>query len=116
MNLLLPNAFFKFQIESMIGLDTNKISIDISESKIPLSLQPNYVEIYQGGNSLHNATIDFDYKTGMALIDLTPSAKDKFDDIFKSAAKYLPFTFSFKTSSREGPNISKYHFYVIGND
>ena len=94
----------------MIGLDSNQISVDISESKIPLPLQPDYVEIYQGGNSIHNSTIDFDYKTGMALINLTPSAKDKFDEIFKSAAKYLPFTFSFMTSSRRGLNISKYHF------
>lgn len=103
MNLLLPNAFFKFQIESMIGLDTNKISIDISESKIPLSLQPNYVEIYQGGNSIHNATINFDPKSGMALISLTPGVKETFDELFKSAAKYLPFTFSFIThqSSRK---------------
>ena len=87
----------------MIGLDSNKISIDISESKIPLSLQPNYVEIYQGGNSIHNATIDFDRKTGMALISLTASVKETFDGLFKSAAKYLPFTFSFIThqSSRK---------------
>ena len=97
----------------MIGLDSNKISIDISESKIPLSLQPNYVEIYQGGNSIHNVTINFDYKTGMALINLTPSAKNKFDEIFKSAAKYLPFTFSFMTTSGRDQNISKYNFYVI---
>ena len=94
----------------MIGLDSNQISVDISESKIPLPLQPDYVEIYQGGNSIHNVTIHFDNKTGMALINLTPSAKDKFDEIFKSAAKYLPFTFSFMTSSRRGLNISKYHF------
>ena len=66
----------------MIGLDSNKISIDISESKIPLSLQPNYVEIYQGGNSIHNATIDFDRKTGMALISLTASVKETFDGLF----------------------------------
>ena len=87
----------------MIGLDSNKISIDISESKIPLSMQPNYVEIYQGGNSVHNATIDFDGKTGMALISLTASVKETFDGLFKSAAKYLPFTFSFIThhSSRK---------------
>ena len=87
----------------MIGLDSNKISIDISESKIPLSMQPNYVEIYQGGNSVHNATIDFDRKTGMALISLTVSVKETFDGLFKSAAKYLPFTFSFIThqSSRK---------------
>ena len=87
----------------MIGLDSNKISIDISESKIPLSMQPNYVEIYQGGNSVHNATIDFDRKTGMALISLTASVKETFDGLFKSAAKYLPFTFSFIThhSSRK---------------
>ena len=94
----------------MIGLDSNQIGVDISERKIPLLLQPDYVEINQGGNSIHNSTIDFDYKTGMALINLTPSAKDKFDDIFKSAAKYLPFTFSFMTSSRQGLNISKYNF------
>ena len=87
----------------MIGLDTNKISIDISESKIPLSLQPNYVEIYQGGNSIHNTTINFDPKSGMALISLTPSVKETFDGLFNSAAKYLPFTFSFIThqSSRK---------------
>ena len=96
----------------MIGLDSNKISIDINESKIPVTLQPNHVEIYQGGNSIHNSTIHFDYKTGMALINLTPSAKDKFDKIFKSAAKYLPFKFSFMTSSHRS-STRKYHFYTL---
>ena len=87
----------------MIGLDSNQISIDISESKIPLPLQPDYVEIYQGGNSIHNTTINFDPKSGIALISLTPSVKETFDELFNSAAKYLPFTFSFIThqSSRK---------------
>ena len=41
----------------MIGLESNNITVDIHESKVPLNMQPDYVEIYHNGNILHNGNL-----------------------------------------------------------
>ena len=78
----------------MIGLESNKITINIHESKVPLKMQPDRVEIYHNGNILHNGNIIFCSKTGVVKVDVG-SSRDKFDEIFNSARRYMPFTFKF---------------------
>ena len=78
----------------MIGLESNNITVDIHESKVPLNMQPDYVEIYHNGNILHNGNIIFCSKTGVVKVDVG-SSRDKFDEIFISARRYMPFTFKF---------------------
>ena len=81
----------------MIGLESNKITINIHESKVPLKMQPDRVEIYHNGNILHNGNIIFCSKTGVVKVDVG-SSQDKFDEIFNSARRYMPFTFKFFAS------------------
>ena len=78
----------------MIGLKSNKITIDIHESKVPLSMQPDRVEIFHNGNILHNGKISFNCKTGVVKFNIG-SSKDKFDEVFNSARRHIPFTFNF---------------------
>ena len=78
----------------MIGLESKKITIDIHESKVPVSMQPDYVEIFHNGNILYNGKISFDCKTGMVKVNIG-SSKDKFDEVFNSARRHIPFTFNF---------------------
>ena len=84
----------------MIGLESTKINIDIHESKVPLKMQPVYGEIYHDGKLLHNDKISFNCKTGEVKFDIG-SSKDNFDEIFKSAGRYLPFTFKFMSHLRQ---------------
>ena len=78
----------------MIGLDSNKITIDIHESKVPLSMQPDHIEISHNGNILYTGKISFNLKTGMVQVNIG-SSRDKFDEVFNSARRYMPFTFKF---------------------
>ena len=81
----------------MIGLKSNKITIDIHESKVPLSMQPDRVEIFHDGNMLHNGKISFNCKTGVVKVNIG-SSKHKFDEVFNSARRYMPFIFKFFAS------------------
>ena len=81
----------------MIGLESKKITIDIHESKVPVSMQPDYVEIFHNGNILYNGKISFYYKTGVVIVNIG-SRKDKFDEVFNSVRRYMPFTFKFFAS------------------
>ena len=84
----------------MIGLESNKICIDIHESKVPLRMRPKYVEIYHDGKLLHKDRISLNAITGVVNIDVE-AIKEKFDEIFNSAGRYLPFTFKFLTHLRQ---------------
>ena len=78
----------------MIGLESNKITIDIHESKVPLSMVPDRVEIFHDGNILHNGKISFYCETGVVKVDIG-SSKEKIDEVFNSVRRYFPFTFKF---------------------
>ena len=84
----------------MIGLESINITVDIHESKVPLNMQPDYVEIYHNGNILHNGNIIFCSKTGVIKVDVGPT-RDKFDEIFNSARRYMPFTFKFLATLKQ---------------
>ena len=81
----------------MIGLKSNKITIDIHESKVPLKKQPDHVEIFHNGNILHSGKISFNCKTGVIKVDIG-SSKDKLNEVFNSTRRYMPFTFKFFAS------------------
>ena len=84
----------------MISLKSNKITIDIHEIKVPLSMQPDRVEIFHNGNILHNGKISFNCKTGVVKVNIG-SSKHKFDEVFNSAGRYMPFTFKFFANSNQ---------------
>ena len=84
----------------MIGLESNTITIDIHESKVPLSMVPDRVEIFHDRNILHDGKIDFNSKSGEADINIA-SSRDKFDEVFNSAGRYMPFTFKFFANSNQ---------------
>ena len=89
----------------MIGLESNMISIDIHESKVPVNLLPDFVEVYHDGKLVHEGEINYGSRlTGKVIIDVKRS-KDKFDEIFKSAGIYLPFVFKFLVNSRQNKGI-----------
>ena len=94
----------------MIGLESNMISIDIHESKVPVNLLPDFVEVYHDGKLVHEGKINYGSRlTGKVIIDVRRS-KDKFDKIFKSAGIHLPFLFKFLLNSRQ--NKQRYIVYM----
>ena len=78
----------------MIGLESNLIRIDIHESKVPVNLRPEFVEVYHNGKLVHNGKISYDCKPGEVTIDVGASKKN-FDDVLKSPGSYIPFKFNF---------------------
>lgn len=86
-------------MRNYIGLESNDVRIDVHESKIPLIMIPKFVAIYHNNKLLYYDTINFDNKTGEAIINLR-FRKDKFDRIFNSTGRYLPFVFKFMTESK----------------
>ena len=82
----------------MIGLESNIITIDIHESKVPLNLQPEFVSIYHDEKLVHGGKIS--YNDGNVKIDIGESKKN-FENIFESAGRYIPFSFHFLAYSRK---------------
>ena len=92
----------------MIGLESNKITIDIHESKVPLNLLPNFVEVYHDGTLVHDGKINYGcIQTGKVTIDVQKS-KRKIDDIFNSAGAYLPFSFKFFVNPKLDKGMQKF--------
>ena len=94
----------------MIGLDSNVITIDIHESKVPLSLYPEFVDIYHDGKLVHNGKISYGYIPGKVTIDVKES-KMNFDDIFRSAGSYIPFTINFMAYSKSDKFVDNKGIY-----
>ena len=84
----------------MIGLESNLITIDIHESKVPVNMRPELVEVYHNGKLVHNGRISYHGIPGEVTIDVGAS-KNNFDDIFKSPGSYVPFTFNFLAYSSQ---------------
>ena len=49
----------------MIGLESNMISIDIHESKAPVNLLPDFVEVYHDGKLVHEFSDTPDMGSGV---------------------------------------------------
>ena len=94
-------------MRNFIGLESNTIRIDIHESKIPSNMKPKFVVVYHNDKRVHKGKINFDNRTGEALIDLRFS-KDKFDEIFNSTGRFLPFIFKFMTNSKKTARLLHY--------
>ena len=82
----------------MIGLESNIITIDIHESKVPLNLQPEFVSIYHDEKLVYSGKIIYNH--GNVKIDIGESKKN-FENIFESAGHYIPFSFHFLAYSRK---------------
>ena len=94
----------------MIGLESNIITIDIHESKVPLNLQPEFVSIYHDEKLVHSGKIS--YNDGNVKIDIGESKKN-FENIFESAGRYIPFSFHFLAYSRKTIIFNK-GMYALG--
>ena len=86
-------SLYNSQIESKIGLDVDKIIIDLHEARIPRTLQPTFVEIFHNGILIQSGEFDFD-TSGLAKINVN-SSKSSFNKLFDSFAKKIPFEFVF---------------------
>lgn len=85
----------------MIGLEFNTVHMDISECIVPEIMQPEFVNVYHNGELIFKNKINFENKSGEVSFDLG-SSKERFDEIFESSMRYVPFTFEFLANSKIG--------------
>ena len=66
-----------------------------------LKMQPEFVNVYHNGELIFKNKINFENKSGEVSFDLG-SSKERFDEIFESSMRYVPFTFEFLANSKIG--------------
>ena len=106
------------KIRHMIGLDGNRIVIDIHEALVPKKAWPNFVEILHESKVLISTHIKLNITTGICEFDVE-SKSDLMRKIFLSDDSYIPFTFKFirRVNMQQAKNanvVGKASLIVVG--